>query len=444
MQIPQKVTQIIQQLEAAGFESYAVGGCIRDTLLSRTPDDWDITTSATPQQVKSIFPRTIDTGIQHGTVTVMISHEGFEVTTYRIDGEYEDSRHPKEVIFTPNLSEDLKRRDFTINAMAYNEKDGLVDLYGGIEDLNRKIIRCVGNPIERFTEDALRILRAIRFSAQLGFTIDEDTKNAITTLAPTLKNISAERIQAELTKLLTSPNPDYMRTAYELGVTSVILPELDKAFATLQNNPHHMYNVGEHLMHTLVNTRNDKSLRIAALLHDIGKPETKTTDSDGIDHFHGHVEKGEQMAGTILKRLKYDNDTIAKAKTYIRYHDVQIEPNQKAVRKAINKIGKDYFPQVLEIKRADTLAQSDYYRKEKLATLDQLEELYNEILSQNQCVSLKELEITGSDLIKIGVPRGKRIGEILNQLLEVVIENPENNKHEILMEKARDLKDLKE
>jgi tRNA nucleotidyltransferase (CCA-adding enzyme) len=444
MQIPQKVTQIIQQLEAAGFESYAVGGCIRDTLLSRTPDDWDITTSATPQQVKSIFPRTIDTGIQHGTVTVMISHEGFEVTTYRIDGEYEDSRHPKEVIFTPNLSEDLKRRDFTINAMAYNEKDGLVDLYGGIEDLNRKVIRCVGNPIERFTEDALRILRAIRFSAQLGFTIDEDTKNAITTLAPTLKNISAERIQAELTKLLTSPNPDYMRIAYELGVTSVILPELDKAFATLQNNPHHMYNVGEHLMHTLVNTRNDKSLRIAALLHDIGKPETKTTDSDGIDHFHGHVEKGEQMAGTILKRLKYDNDTIAKAKTYIRYHDVQIEPNQKAVRKAINKIGKDYFPQVLEIKRADTLAQSEYLRKEKLDTLDQLEEIYSEILSQNQCVSLKELEITGSDLIKIGVPRGKRIGEILNQLLEVVIENPENNKHEILMEKARDLKDLKE
>jgi tRNA nucleotidyltransferase (CCA-adding enzyme) len=444
MQIPQKVTQIIQQLEAAGFESYAVGGCIRDTLLSRIPDDWDITTSATPQQVKSIFPRTIDTGIQHGTVTVMISHEGFEVTTYRIDGEYEDSRHPKEVIFTPNLSEDLKRRDFTINAMAYNEKDGLVDLYGGIEDLNRKIIRCVGNPIERFTEDALRILRAIRFSAQLGFTIDEDTKNAITTLAPTLKNISAERIQAELTKLLTSPNPDYMRTAYELGVTSVILPELDKAFATLQNNPHHMYNVGEHLMHTLVNTRNDKSLRIAALLHDIGKPETKTTDSDGIDHFHGHVEKGEQMAGTILKRLKYDNDTIAKAKTYIRYHDVQIEPNQKAVRKAINKIGKDYFPQVLEIKRADTLAQSDYYRKEKLATLDQLEELYNEILSQNQCVSLKELEITGSDLIKIGVPRGKLIGEILNKLLDEVIENPEDNKHEILMEKASSLKDLKE
>jgi tRNA nucleotidyltransferase (CCA-adding enzyme) len=328
--------------------------------------------------------------------------------------------------------------------MAYNEKDGLVDLYGGIEDLNRKVIRCVGNPIERFTEDALRILRAIRFSAQLGFTIDDDTKNAITTLAPTLKNISAERIQAELTKLLTSPNPDYMRTAYELGVTSVILPELDKAFATLQNNPHHMYNVGEHLMHTLVNTRSDKSLRIAALLHDIGKPETKTTDSDGIDHFHGHVEKGEQMAGTILKRLKYDNDTIAKAKTYIRYHDVQIEPNQKAVRKAINKIGKDYFPQVLEIKRADTLAQSDYYRKEKLATLDQLEELYNEILSQNQCVSLKELEITGSDLIKIGVPRGRLIGEILNKLLDEVIENPEDNKHEILMEKARDLKDLKE
>jgi tRNA nucleotidyltransferase (CCA-adding enzyme) len=437
--LPPKVTQIIQRLEAAGFESYAVGGCIRDSLLDRTPTDWDITTSARPQQVKALFPHTIDTGIQHGTVTVMLSHEGFEVTTYRIDGEYEDSRHPKEVTFTPNLSEDLKRRDFTINAMAYNDKSGLVDLFGGIADLQNHTIRCVGNPHDRFSEDALRILRAVRFSAQLGFTIDPDTKRAITDLSPNLANISVERIQTELVKLLTSPHPDYMEEAYRLGITRTILPELDRAFATPQNNPHHMYNVGEHLMHTLTNIRPDKSLRIAALLHDIGKPDTKTTDPEGIDHFHGHVQVSEKQAVSILKRLKFDNDTITKVKTYIRYHDINIETNQRAVRKAMNKIGTYYFPQILEMKRADTLAQSDYQREEKLDTLAKLDTLYHQILEANQCVSLKTLEITGNDLINIGVPKGKAIGEILHKLLDDVIDHPEHNTHEQLIEMAKNI-----
>jgi tRNA nucleotidyltransferase (CCA-adding enzyme) len=443
IKIPQNPNKIIERLEKAGYPAYAVGGCVRDTLLQRVPDDWDITTAATPAQVKAIFPHTVDTGIKHGTVTVLIYETnvektctGYEVTTFRIDGEYSDSRHPKEVTFTPLLADDLKRRDFTINAMAYNDKVGLVDLYGGVEDLNAHVIRCVGNPLDRFGEDALRILRAVRFSAQLGFEIEAGTRAAIKELAPTLKNISAERIQVELVKLLTSPHPDYMRNAYALGITSVILPELDAAFETVQNNPHHMYTVGEHLMHALLNVRNDKCLRIATLLHDIGKPATKTTDEDGVDHFHGHVEKGEQIAVKILKRLKFDNDTISKVRTYIKYHDTPIEPDQKSVRRAMNKIGKDNFKQILEIKRADTLAQSDYQREEKLENLDSVEKIYRQILEQNQCVSLKDLKITGTDLLSIGVPRGREIGDTLNELLGQVIENPECNNKETLMEMA--------
>ena len=439
IQLPEKVQFIISRLEQAGYEAYAVGGCVRDSLLGRQPHNWDVTTSAKPMQVKEAFRHTIDTGIQHGTVTVMLDHEGFEVTTYRIDGEYEDSRHPKEVTFTVNLVEDLKRRDFTINAMAYNDRSGIVDAFGGVEDLDYGIIRCVGEAAERFGEDALRILRAVRFSAQLGFTIADGTKAAAKALAPNLNHISAERIQAELVKLLVSAHPDYMRDAYALGITKAVLPELDAAFATQQNHPHHMYNVGEHLMQCLLHTRADKSLRLAALLHDIGKPQTRTTDADGTDHFHGHVEVSERMAAAILKRLKFDNDTITKVQKYVKYHDYNAEPSAKAVRRAINKIGAEYFPQILELRRADTLAQSAYQQAEKLERIDAIARLYDEIMEQQQCVSLKTLEITGNDLIALGVPKGKRIGAILAELLDDVLQNPENNTHDYLMEEAKKL-----
>ncbi|MBQ6787215.1 MAG: CCA tRNA nucleotidyltransferase [Lachnospiraceae bacterium] len=437
IQLPEKVEYIINTLEEAGYEAYAVGGCVRDSLLNREPDDWDITTSARPQQVKAVFPRTIDTGIQHGTVTVMMGKEGFEVTTYRIDGEYEDSRHPKEVIFTANLVEDLKRRDFTINAFAYNHRSGIVDAFDGMTDLKNGIIRCVGEARERFTEDALRMMRAVRFSAQLGYDIEEKTKEAITELAPNLKNISAERIQVELVKLLQSPHPDYLRVAYELGMTKVILPEFDKAMETPQDNPHHMYNVGEHLLQTLLHVRPDRSLRIAALLHDIAKPDTETKDSDGISHFHGHAEMGEEKAGAILRRLKFDNDTINKVKKYVKYHDYKIEATPRAVRRALNKIGKDYFAEVLELKQADMLAQSMYQRKEKEENLTQVRALYEEILRKEECVSLKDLALTGKDLMELGVPQGKQLGAILQKLLEDVLESPEHNTREYLSELVR-------
>ena len=295
--LPDDVKQIIETLEQHGYEGYAVGGCVRDSILGRIPNDWDITTSATPQQVKKLFPRTVDTGIQHGTVTVLMGKEGYEVTTYRVDGEYEDARHPKEVTFTANLEEDLRRRDFTINAMAYNDSEGLVDVFGGRADIEQKVIRCVGNAEERFGEDALRIMRAVRFSAQLGFTVDPDTAEAAKKLAGTLSKISAERIQTELVKLLVSPHPDYLRYAWEYGITAVVLPEFDRTMETPQNNPHHCYNVGEHTLEALRNIEADKTLRLAALFHDFGKPQTHTTDADGIDHFHGHAKSSEQSRG---------------------------------------------------------------------------------------------------------------------------------------------------
>ncbi len=439
IELPEKAKYIIDTITAAGYEAYIVGGCVRDAILGRTPEDWDITTSATPEQVKELFRRTIDTGIQHGTVTVMLDKEGFEVTTYRIDGKYEDSRHPKEVIFTPNLEEDLKRRDFTINAMAYNEKAGLIDIFGGIEDIQRKMIRCVGEAKERFGEDALRMMRAVRFSAQLGYTIEEKTQEAIRELAPNLKNISAERIQVELVKLLVSPHPDDLKIAYETGVTKVILPEFDKMMETPQNHPHHQYNVGEHTLHSLGNVEADKYLRLGMLFHDIGKPETITVDERGINHFHGHPAVGEELTKKILRRLKFDNDTISVVTRLVRYHDYGngVEPDMRIVRRAVNKIGEDIFPMLFPVKYADTMAQSTYKREEKLEMLEKWKSLYREVTAKNQCVSLKTMAVTGSDLIAEGMKPGREIGEMLGALLELVLENPENNSKEFLLGEAK-------
>lgn len=434
--LPEKVTYIIDMLTEQGFEAYAVGGCVRDTMLGRIPMDWDITTSAKPEQVKALFHHTIDTGIQHGTVTVMIDHEGFEVTTYRIDGEYEDARHPKEVQFTSNLLEDLKRRDFTINAMAYNDKDGLVDAFDGVGDLERGVIRCVGVAVERFTEDALRMLRAVRFAAQLGFTIEDATREAIVSLAPNIAKVSAERIQIEMVKLLTSKHPDKLRTAYETGLTAVFLPEFDVMMRTPQNNPHHCYSVGEHTLHALMEIEPDKVARITMLLHDVAKPVCRTTDDDGVDHFYGHPKEGSLMAKKILRRLKFDNDTTDRVCRLILCHDDNPPLQERAVRRAVCRNGVDQYPALFAVKRADTLAQSTYEREEKLQYLKEYEAVYNQIMAEKQCLSIKELAVTGTDLIAAGMKPGKVIGETLKELLEYVLENPEANTKEKLMEQV--------
>ena len=434
--LPEKVKYIIDKITEAGYEAYAVGGCIRDSILGREPDDWDITTSARPEQVKALFRRTVDTGIAHGTVTVMQGGEGYEVTTYRIDGEYEDHRHPREVLFTSRLVEDLQRRDFTINAMAYNDSVGLVDAFDGMGDIQRRVIRCVGRAEERFGEDALRILRDLRFSAQLGYEIEEDTRRAICKLAPSLEHISAERIRTELVKLLISPHPDYLRQAYDMGVTAVILPELDRCMETPQNHPHHCYNVGEHILHSLLGVPAEKDLRLAMLLHDIGKPRTLQTDRRGITHFHGHPAVSADMAREILRRLKFDNDTIVTVCRLVEFHDygnnVPLTPT--FVRRALNRIGEDIFPGLFMVRRADIMSQSDYQREEKLAFVDAWEREYEDIVAREQCISVKNLAVSGKDLIAAGMEPGPELGDMLHRMLEHVLEAPEDNSREKLFE----------
>ena len=424
IQVPEKVKTIIETLLQHGHEAYAVGGCVRDALLGREADDWDITTSAAPQEVKALFRRTIDTGIQHGTVTVMLDKEGFEVTTYRIDGEYEDGRHPKEVLFTKNLEEDLKRRDFTINAMAYNEQSNLVDIFGGVEDLGNKIIRCVGAAGERFDEDALRIMRAFRFSAQLGFSIEENTRVAAAERAENLKKISAERIRTELTKLLLSDHPDRLRWMQENGITKVVLPEFDKMLVTEQTDGAFSYNVGEHTLQVIAYVGNrDKQwekkelqiLRYAALLHEAEIPKK------------------------VMQRLKFDNETIDYVTRLTAAHDEYLDlcedhlKNLTAMRKLMYRLGTDLMELLWALQLADSLAGNPEKLKEKCNTLAETKRLYQEVVERGDCVSLKQLAVNGKDLIAMGITPGKQIGEHLECFLQEVLEHPEKNTKEYLL-----------
>ena len=444
MKIPAGAKQIIETLESHGYEAYIVGGCVRDMLLDRFPEDWDITTSARPEEVKKQFRRTVDTGIEHGTVTVLIGDTGYEVTTYRMDGIYEDHRHPAEVTFTPKLEEDLKRRDFTINAMAYNEKEGLVDLYGGRKDLENRIIRCVGDPMQRFDEDALRMLRGIRFAGQLGFRIEEETCEAIKKLAPTLTHVSAERIRVELTKLLISDGSEKLRLAYETGLTAFFLPEFDVMMTCEQNNPHHCYTVGEHTLKVVsgvdvsgIDKKQAIALAYACLLHDVAKPECRKVDEKGIDHFHGHDVRGEELAGAIMRRLKHDNDTIRLVKTLVRWHDIRYNGGKRQLRRLMNRAGRETMPLLFRLQRADILAQSDYRREEKQTVLDAGESCYHEICESADAVTIAELAITGADLIREGYAPGPAIGDELKRLLELVMEDPSLNTPEKLLAEVK-------
>ena len=439
MNLPADVSKIINILESNGHEAYAVGGCVRDCILGKVPHDWDITTSALPETVKSYFDKTFDTGIEHGTVTVLLHGVGYEVTTYRVDGKYEDGRHPKEVTFTASLEEDLKRRDFTINAMAYNESKGLVDLFGGEEDLKAGIIKAVGNPTERFTEDALRMLRALRFSAQLGFEIEPATYQAIKELAPTLDRISAERIQVELVKLVTSDHPEILRNVYDTGLSKVFFPELDVMLECQQNNKHHIYTVGEHSIVAMGLIPEDKVLRLTMMLHDIAKPACKTTDEKGQNHFKMHPVKGAEMARAFLRRLKFDNDTTDRVCNLVKNHDDRPEISERNVRRMIIRVGQENFNDLLAVKRADCLAQSMYHREEKLTYIDELERVYKEIVAAGDCLKIKDLKINGKDLLELGVPQGQRIGAILKDVFEEVVDNPSLNDREYLLNRVKDM-----
>ena len=440
MWIPEHAEWIIRELMAHGFEAYAVGGCVRDSILGRKPEDWDITTSARPEQVKQIFHRTVDTGIEHGTVTVLVDKEAYEVTTYRVDGEYEDHRHPKEVTFTASLEEDLKRRDFTINAMAYNPETGLVDIFEGIEDLNKKIIRCVGDPNARFDEDALRILRAIRFSAQLGFEIDAATKDAMTEKAETLKDVSAERIRVELVKLLVSAHPEKMSEAYALGLTKVVLPEYDAIVGIEQHTPNHVYDVEEHTIRCLQNVEADPVLRLTMLFHDFGKPIVKKTDA-GRDIFYKHPEVSTAICKDILKRLKFDNYTLDRVCRLVKWHGLKYHPNEISVRRALNRVGRDLFEDFIKVQRADVLAKNPTVVPGKLAILEEKEAIYRRVIERGDCFEVKMLAVNGRDLIQAGIKPGPLLGAVLERLVEWVIDDPKRNIKKLLLEKAGEIKD---
>lgn len=390
MVIPEAVNEILQQLNHHGFEAFAVGGCVRDMLLGKIPKDWDITTSASPWQVKEIFRRTIDTGIQHGTVTVMINDAGYEVTTYRIDGEYQDGRHPKEVIFTSDLKEDLCRRDFTINAMAYSDKTGIVDEFGGMEDLKNGIIRCVGNPLDRFREDALRILRAVRFSAQLGFFIESNTMSAIAQIASNLIKISKERIQMELTKLLLSDHPEQMEIVYETGIS----PYISEAFHQIN---HKMFGVVPALPR-------QKHIRWAVFLKN----------------------EAPDKAEEVLKDLKMDNDTISRVHTLVSWIPHLIPEEKAKIRRIMSRMEPQLFDDLLKIKKE--IGQEN---------AGKLMELTEEIRKNGDCIYLKDLAVTGNDLLETGMKPGKQVGAVLSRLLDDVLEEPGQNQRDILLERAK-------
>ncbi len=424
---------VIDALLKEGFSAYAVGGAVRDSLIGHTPQDFDVTTNATPYQVKELFNKTFDTGIKHGTITVLIEEEPVEVTTFRSEGKYIDNRKPESVTLVNDVKEDLSRRDFTINALCYNEQEGLIDLFGGQEDLKSKTIRAIGCPEERFKEDALRILRAVRFSAQLGFLIEEKTKIAISSCADLVKNLSKERILSELDKIIMSDSPEHIKMLDELGVLKHIMPEMCLCFKQAQNTRWHIYDVGTHSINVIKNSPKVIYLRYAALMHDWGKPYCLGKNDLGEDTFRNHAKVSLELAEKFMEIYKFSNERKDKILRLVKFHDLEIIPEKKYIKRAINKVGDDIFGDLIFLKRADCLSQNLELTAQRLPYIDTLFELYKEIKENKEELSLRDLKINGNDLKALGF-RGKKIGEILNFLLEHVFDSPCDNKKEKLLE----------
>lgn len=432
--IPENVSRIINELTSAGYKAYAVGGCIRDSIMGKTPSDWDICTSALPEQTLDVLkkPNLIENGLKHGTVTVRYDNSNYEITTFRTDGAYSDNRHPEAVTFVTDLKEDLSRRDFTVNALAYDPSEGLTDCFGGVDDIKNGIIRCVGDPDRRFNEDGLRIMRALRFSSVLGFRIEDKTADSIHKNAELLKNISAERITSEFSKLIVGIDAERILTDYS-DVISVFIPEIKPMIGLSQNNPHHCYDVWTHTVKVCSFIEPELTLRLAALLHDIGKPECFTVDEAGTGHFKGHPDVSEKMSGEILRRMKYDNNTIASVRLLVRLHDKRPPAEPKYVRRFLSETGPEMFLPLMRLKKADALAQSSFRRKEKLEYPEKLTELYYEELKNKSAYSMKTLAVSGKDIIALGITDGKEIGNMLRQMLELVIDGVLENDREKLI-----------
>ncbi len=437
MQIPDNAEKIINALCENGFDSYVVGGCVRDFLLGKPVSDTDIATSALPIETEKILRskhiKVIETGIKHGTVTAVIDKTPYEITTFRTDGEYMDSRRPESVEFVQDIKEDLKRRDFTVNAMAYNESAGLIDLFGGKDDLKDRIIRAVGDPDKRFKEDALRIMRALRFSAVLGFEIEENTKKALFENRFLLKNIAAERILTELLKLLVGKNVLHVLDEYR-EVIAVVIPELRDTFHCAQNTPWHMYTVYEHIIRAVAFAPPDSVIRLTMLLHDIGKPSVKQTDENGRDHFKTHAAAGERIAETVLRRLKVSNEIFSKVTTLIKYHQSVENVNDIKIKRWFNKIGQEYTLSLFEVRIADLKAHNTKKAEvhAEIQTLERLKEEALALISRGDPYRVCDLAVNGNDLMALGFS-GRDIGDKLQEILALVLEDKlKNEKSEIL------------
>lgn len=437
--IPTEVMFILQELNRNEHEAYIVGGCVRDSLLNREIHDWDICTSATPDEIIKTFPyeKIIPTGLKHGTVTIVINDEPYEVTTFRQDGNYSDGRRPDSVTFTKSLVDDLQRRDFTMNAIAYGSH-GFIDPFNGIDDIKNRIIRCVGNPYERFNEDGLRIMRAIRFSAQLGFEIENLTKTAMNELVDNLDNVSNERINSELYKIMSSCYSYLLITHKE--ILCKIIPEFKECIDYHQNNPYHIYTLHKHIAVALIEeSYSDPIINLSILFHDIGKPHCCTVGDDGCSHFKGHGSISADMTRDIMKRLKFDNDTINKVTELVFYHDATFTVERKSVKRWLNKLGEEQFRRLLRIRIADIKAQNGVFEKERIQKITDIQMLLDDVLQENECFTLKDLAINGKDLIEYGITQGKLIGEILNTLLISVIDCEIKNEKDELFKMIKQL-----
>lgn len=431
---------VIDTLEKNGHSAYVVGGAVRDLLMGKTPNDYDIATSATPFQVKKIFKRTIDTGLRHGTVTVVENKIGYEVTTYRTDGGYLDGRHPLDVSFINSVEGDMMRRDFTMNAIAYNPSCGLVDCAGGGEDIKKGLIRCVQEPERSFSDDALRMLRAVRFSAVLGFEIEEETRRALKRCSVLIRQISSERIRDEINKILMSERPEYIEKLHTYGLLRYIMPELEACYEVRQKNKYHIYDVFGHIICAVKNTPNDLTIRWAALLHDVGKPHCQSCDANGIIHFYGHHRESVKLANDILHRLRFDREMIHDVLVLIENHDVRIENSAPGVKRMMTRTGERLFEKLLVLQEADNLAKNMKYFREKKRKLDEIHDIYKRILAECQPYTVTGLAVNGKDLIKLGYRPGRSLGDCLKRLLDEVIINPELNRREYLISRAREMK----
>lgn len=438
--MPKGAERILRALTNAGFEAYLVGGCVRDFLRGAPPQDWDICTSALPEETGECFRdlRIMETGLKHGTLTVLVGEEAYEVTTYRSDGPYSDGRRPDRVRFVSDLREDLSRRDFTMNAIAMDLEGNLQDPFGGERDIRERRIRCVGEPVRRFQEDGLRIMRALRFSAVLGYILEEETAKAVHTCRAMLDHVAAERIHVELCKLIVGPRAGKILREFP-DVLRRFWPELEPLANMEQRNPWHCWNGWEHTLRAVEAAPADEVLRLTMLLHDVGKPRCKTTDEEGIDHFYGHPEVGSKMAEDMLRRLKFENEVRRQVVTLVKYHDVDLCRSPRTVRRWLSRLGRSTFFRLLEVKRADALAQNRERSQKRLKELAEIRLLAEKLIEEGQCLSLKELDIDGGDVLAAGIPPGPEVGRTLERLLSEVLDGTLPNKQEELLKRIGEI-----